>query len=93
VSDANNKAYHLKQAMAASPTVPGQGVVITEVQPRSKAAMAGLRPGMLIQEVNKIPVRSMKDFQDAIGQTGDKRSVLLLVRDQQSTRYVAIRMN
>jgi len=28
--DANNKAYHLKQAMAAWPTVPGQAVVITE---------------------------------------------------------------
>ena len=69
------------------------GVVITEVQPGSMGALAGLRQGMLIQEVNKIPVRSMKDFEDAISQTGNKRSVLLLVRDQQATRYVAIRMN
>jgi len=30
VPDQDNKAYHLKQALAAWPTVPGQGVVITD---------------------------------------------------------------
>jgi hypothetical protein len=30
VPDQDNKAYHLKQALAAWPTVPGQGVLITD---------------------------------------------------------------
>lgn len=70
-----------------------KGVVITQVDPNSDAARKGVSPGMLIIEVNRQPVRNTAEFERALQQTGGKQSVLLRIKDQQGTRYVAIRTN
>ncbi len=69
-----------------------EGVVITGVAPGSPAAMAGLRPGMLIEEVNRVRVRSMKEFARALEKSKRTGSILLLVRSKDIRRYVAIRI-
>ncbi|MDT8384157.1 MAG: DegQ family serine endoprotease [Gammaproteobacteria bacterium] len=70
---------------------PGQGVVVTEVQPASMASLAGIRPGMVILEVNRKTVNSAAEFRQAVDKSrGDKR-VLLLVSDRGMSRFVVLR--
>jgi serine protease Do len=64
------------------------GVVVTEVDPGSRAARSGLQRGDVIQEVNRHAVRNTSDFERAVG--GSKDETLLLVNRQGSTRYVAV---
>jgi serine protease Do len=64
------------------------GVVITNVNPSSAAADAGLRRGDVIQEVNRKPVHNTSDFESAMRNSKDQ--TLLLVNRQGSTMYVAV---
>ncbi|MCC6858314.1 MAG: DegQ family serine endoprotease [Bryobacterales bacterium] len=65
------------------------GVLVSDVQPGSAAAEAGLQRGDVIQEVNRRPVRSVADFRRAAGGR-DGQPVLLLVNRGGSTIYVTI---
>ncbi len=66
------------------------GVIVSQVEPNSPAAAAGIETGMLIQEVNREAVRNTRDFEDALG-NGERDAVLLLVSDGQFSRYVALK--
>ena len=58
------------------------GVVITDVEPGSEAATMGLAPGTLIREVNRQPVRNIKEFNTAIENAKKQgRAFLLVNRD------------
>jgi serine protease Do len=63
-------------------------VVVTEVDPGSRAANSGLKRGDLIQEVNHQAVKNTSDFERALGSSKDE--TLLLVNRQGSTRYLAV---
>jgi serine protease Do len=65
------------------------GVVITGVQPGSRAAEIGLRPGDVIQEVDRAPVQSPNDVMRAL-EKDKRRAHLILVLREGETRYVAI---
>jgi serine protease Do len=64
------------------------GVVVSNVDPASKAADSGLKRGDVIQEVNHKPVRSTSDFESAMRNAKD--ATLLLVNRQGSTMYLAV---
>jgi serine protease Do len=64
------------------------GVVVTNVDPGSKAAESGLKRGDVIQEVNHKPVRNTSDFESAMRTAKD--ATLLLVNRQGSTMYLAV---
>jgi serine protease Do len=64
------------------------GVVVTNVEPASKAAESGLKRGDVIQEVNRHPVRDASDFESAMRNAKD--ATLLLVNRQGSTMYLAV---
>jgi serine protease Do len=66
-----------------------QGVVITEVEPGSSAARAGLEPGTLITEVNRKPIASVGDYKAAVKES-DQKGVLLRVREGEMSRYVVL---
>jgi serine protease Do len=69
---------------------PGtRGVVVAEVVPGSRAAQAGLRPGDVILEVNRQPVRTVEDFTRAIQQVKDQ-DVVVLVNRRGSVAYIPI---
>ncbi|WP_456432141.1 DegQ family serine endoprotease [Thermosulfuriphilus sp.] len=70
---------------------PGQGVVVDEVLPGSPAALAGIRPGHLIEEVNRKKVHNLKEFLEALS-AGRSNQILLLVRDHGYSRYVLLRL-
>ena len=65
-----------------------KGVVVTNVDPSSEAAEAGLRRGDVIQEVNRQPVKNTSDFERAMRNSKDK--ALLLVNRNGSTMYLAV---
>ena len=69
---------------------PGlQGALVAEVAPGSPAAEAGVRPGDLIQEVNRQPVRSAKDFATAVERAGNG-DLVVLVNRAGGTAYLVI---
>ncbi len=76
------------QEMKLSPGT--KGVVVAEVDPSSHAADAGLRPGDVIQQVNRQPVKNVQDFNRALAGGNKDDPTLLLVDRQGSTLYVAV---
>ncbi len=69
------------------------GVVVLGVASGSPAEDAGLQAGDVIKEVNRKPVRNMKDYQEDIGKTAKNMAILLLVKRGAQTFYVSIRIS
>jgi len=67
-----------------------QGVIISQVAPGSPAQFAGLKPGILILEVNRKGVKNVQEFLEAIESS---KSLLLLVQEGQYSRYVILKMD
>jgi len=67
---------------------PGQGVIITEVDPDSDAYEAGIRPGMVILSVNRQRVRSVEEFNQALEKARGR--VLLRIQTEYYTQYVLL---
>jgi serine protease Do len=67
------------------------GVVITELAAGSPAAEAKLRPGDLIEEVNRQKIQNIRDWKQAIEKMKKGEPLLLLVKRGANTFYVAIK--
>ena len=66
-----------------------QGVVITRLDPRSNAAQAGLRPGDVVLEVNRVRIDTPQRFSELYSKS--KSRVLLLVNRHGSTTYLVVK--
>ena len=66
-----------------------KGVVVTQVDPNSAAAEAGLRPGDVIEEINRKPVQSADEAVKMTEKKTDKTTLLRIWRDGGS-RYVVV---
>ncbi len=66
------------------------GVWVVDVDPGSPAALAGLRPGDLIREINRKPVKSVEDFERMAGRLRPQERVLLLVTRGNATIFLSI---
>ena len=84
VGDLDAKARRESNAPASL-----KGVVVTEVAPDSAAAEAGLRPGDIIQEINRHPVRSADEAVRLTENPADKTTLLRVWREGGS-RYVVV---
>jgi serine protease Do len=67
-----------------------EGVVVTDVASGSPAEDAGIQPGDVIRETNRIAVNSVKEFEAALAKSGKGRPVLLLIRRGAQSFYVSI---
>jgi serine protease Do len=68
-----------------------QGVVVTAVEPGSPADLAGIRPGDIIEEVNRQPVHSLEDFREAVSDAKEQETLLLLVQRGDASSFFALR--
>lgn len=68
------------------------GVLVSQVEAGSPAAMAGIKPGVLIEEVNRRPVHNVNDFNDALSDSADEQRLLLRIREGRHSRYVTLRV-
>ncbi len=75
-----------------------EGVVITNIKPGSIAANAGLQKGFVITHVafnslnNQTKISSISDFDQAMKEAGEKKHVILIVRQQNHQRFYTIRI-
>jgi serine protease Do len=66
-----------------------QGVVVTRLDPQCKAARAGLRPGDVVLEVNRVRTDTLQRFQEHYSKS--KGPVLLLVNRRGVTNYLVVK--
>ncbi len=76
---AQNMGVHLKE-----------GIVVVDVDANGAAAEAGIRRGDVILEVNRRPVRDVRDYSKALERTADA-TVLLLISRGETTLYIALK--
>ena len=67
-----------------------KGVVVSQVDPSSRAADAGLQPGDVIQQVNHQAVSSVREYSQAVGAAAKDSPVLLLVDRNGNTIFLAV---
>lgn len=68
-----------------------QGVLVTEVEAGSIAARAGIKRGDLIEEVNRKEVSDPAEIKQMI-KNSKKKTVLLLVKQGENSRYLALKL-
>ncbi len=69
-----------------------QGVVVTAVEPDSGADKAGLLPGDVIREINRQPVKSVKDFEKASAKLNKGENVLMLINRRGASLFLSARV-
>ena len=67
------------------------GVVIAGVKPDSIAEQANFRPRALIREVDKKPVKNLRDFRKHYGAVKSGKHVLFLLQFERFTQYIAVK--
>jgi len=68
----------------------GSGLIVSDVAEDSPAAAAGLKPGHLIEEVNRMKVQSLADLRKALKQSSDSDKILLRVRSGNFSTYMVL---
>jgi serine protease Do len=71
-------------------TTATESVVVTEVQPGSPAARAGLRPGDLVVEVDGSPVDSSRAFRRAVEGADAGQGLLMRIERNGTSRFIVI---
>jgi serine protease Do len=66
------------------------GVVVTDIEPESPAERAGLQKGDVIREINRKPVKDVKDFERLTSQLSSRSSVLILINRGNSAIFLSI---
>ena len=67
-----------------------KGVVITQIDPDSPSAIAGLQKGDVVLEINRQPVANAKQAVDMSEKVKKEKSVLLRVQSKGATRFVTV---
>lgn len=68
------------------------GVVVTAVETGRPAARAGVRAGDVILEIDRKRIGGLKDFRQAVGELGKGSGILLLIRREDTTIFLALRL-
>ena len=69
---------------------PGSGVLISKIKSGSPAEKAGLRTGMIIQEVERKAVKNIEIFKKIVNEMDTAKGILLLVTTSGGSRYIFI---
>ena len=101
VVDENDGEPDKRLGLSAQPITPEiakrlgkkvtDGVIISGLRAESPATTAGLRRGDIIREIDRKPIRNMKDYDRAIAETAKSDVVLFLIERGESTIYVVVK--
>jgi len=80
--------YEVRRYFQKAPADPG--VIVSKIEPGSKASVAGFKPFEMITHVNDKPILTVKDFEQAIPKAGEIR---LSVKRMNQGRVVKIDMS
>jgi serine protease Do len=69
-----------------------RGIIVSSIEGSSPAAMAGLKRGDVIKEINRAKIKNLDDYKEAIGAWKAGNSLLLLVQRGKGIFYVTIRI-
>lgn len=69
-----------------------RGVVVTRVAPDSEAEKAGLMPGDVIREINRQPIKSVKDFEKVSSDVKKGGTVLILVNRRGNSLFLSAKV-
>lgn len=69
-----------------------EGVIISSIKFNSIAEKAGLKPGMIIMQVNNKKVKNMSDFNENMKDFDKRKHLLLLIKYQNITRFLTIKL-
>ena len=67
------------------------GVVVTRVDPGSPASRQGVHAGMIVQQVEDVPVRTLADLELAIQSPSKGEGLLLRVWDGEFSSFLILR--
>jgi serine protease Do len=85
---------NLTQRLRTEANVPENvnGVIVTSVNPSSAAAQA-LRPGDVIEQIDRQPVSNVDEFQRVVGQLDPDRPVIVGMARNRQRSFVIIQPN
>jgi serine protease Do len=66
------------------------GVLVTDIEPNSLSDEAGIEAGDIIMEVNRSPVKSIKDYEGIMKNAIKESFVLFLIKRGSQTFYVSV---
>jgi serine protease Do len=69
------------------------GLIISNIKPGSPAETAGLKPGQLVEEVNRQKVSNMKELKQAAQSSTKSGKMLLRIRSGEFSTYVVLTTN
>jgi serine protease Do len=89
---ASLRVQALDNALMSQLNIPARtaGVVITSVDPGGQAEAAGLQRGDVIQEVNHETIKTLDEYQKAVGKIKKDELAVLLVNRQGNSLFVAV---
>ena len=68
-----------------------QGVVVVNVEPDSQADQAGLAQGDVIKEINRQPIKSVRDYERVASNLKKDESALLLINRRGTTLFITVK--
>ena len=66
------------------------GLIISDIKSNSPAAVAGLKPGQLVEEVNRQKVNTLKELKQAAQSSTKSGKILLRIRSGEFSTYVVL---
>ncbi|MCP4106811.1 MAG: Do family serine endopeptidase [Desulfobacteraceae bacterium] len=69
-----------------------EGVVISDIRPRSYLAGIGVRPGDIIRQIDEMTIRDVGDFEKAVVKYRNKASVVILLQRGDRGYYITVRL-
>jgi S1-C subfamily serine protease len=82
-----NLTYEVRRYFQRSAADPG--VIVSKVEPGSKASVSGIKPYEIVTQVNDVPIQSVKEFETLIQ---DKEELRLSVLRMTLERQVRVKM-
>ena len=72
--------------------IDDSGVIVSRVKANSPAAWVGIKRGALIIEINKQKVASAQEFYQYLRSAAPNKPIVLLIKQDEMTRYVSLKV-